>query len=230
MSIYGEIWKELWETSIEDYYGLSSVVESYFAYLKETEALFFEKLRESGFEITPDLPDLITRYIALITLGPQLVEGYRVLSQLLKLVISPIYSLEDIAHTLSRKPSMWEGSEALKKINQMRRIFWSKSRSSITSALKGVFREVENYSPLALLSSYLLGILDCKDPWDPPECYTAAVRIVRFGIGYEVYAKRISSYIDSIDSEKYRNVLKRWLSSEREIREYLRKRSLPRNR
>jgi hypothetical protein len=225
-NIIFNIWSQLWETSA-GYDAVAPVANSYFAYLqKRSETLRKHLTKELGRNV--ESTNESVTYSMWVTLGPSLVEGYRILLGLgTKPPLLPeLKKLEDKLE----EPEAWRDALGpLIKVRPHLKIL----RTPFIGALNRLQQDIDAAESSLrdsvgpnLRHSYILGILYHKHPWDPPECVSGATRIIEQAAKLQDpsnlrrQANILASMPESLAPQKIvfraQQLAKRWIRQEEE--------------
>ena len=172
-------------------------------------------------------------YLGWVTLGPGLVEG----GWLLRLIGQAPVNLGSLVRQVAAGPfaeELWStaGLQSIlpaffrfKREKGIRRRDPYLGHRFIDSA-EALIEEVSGGDEDGkLTASYLLGILNARNPWDIPECTSSAVNLVLSGVGDHFYADRLRDIMSIMDeavrAASVSTVVQRWAAQERRLREDL---------
>ena len=169
----------------------------------------------------PDAED----YVSWISLGPSLVEGFRQL-QWLTNHDNIAKQLVSISSKLQEKLPDWGGS-LIRSINRLRLSegLWlngGKGYLEWTTKVIDILRITKSGEYPGLSLSYLLGVINQKDPWDEPECTSAALNMISKGIKDLLYASQLTAFLSrGRATQVISSTLSQWVEQEENLRRSL---------
>jgi hypothetical protein len=176
---------------------IKRISSNYLCYLKVNLGYIEKNLNlnlSSGQNI-----DVFLRFVAWASLGVHLLLG-SVYLQKLRDRKNILEGLIKFSNSASERPDVWAQKDSIKDLKNLLReagFRWVVDKEDLLELLSSlktteIFHLVRFYD-----LAYVLGILHCKDPTDPPECFISAIKMYRlFNYEQEKYHE-IALTVDS---------------------------------
>ena len=175
MGLPEKTWEELWKNNIHEVSLLYTMVTNYLQYIQDNREYLneiFSKIFKKKIHFTDEMHE----YIAWQTLGPNLINGFQILYS----ILGGFYytkSMSLIPFELIEKPENWKNAGSYFKSDI--RLHEFKPELSFEKGFHLINEEVYTKHDSTLSASYFLGILKNKTPWDPPECTSSTINLIK---------------------------------------------------